>query len=110
MPFGDVLRMALAGSAERVSAQTAERIGLVSEVVPGESLLAAAQALAGIFAAQPPLAVQATLRTLWAARDLPAAQATSLGNVFLQLGTSTDALLEGQEAFTSGQRAKPRIR
>jgi enoyl-CoA hydratase/carnithine racemase len=110
MPFGEVLRMALAGSAERVSAQTAQRIGLVSEVVAGDDLLPAAQELAATFAAQPPLAVQATLRTLWAARDLPAAQATSLGNVFLQLGTSTDALLEGQEAFTSGQRAKPRIR
>jgi enoyl-CoA hydratase/carnithine racemase len=110
MPFGDVLRMALAGSAERVSAQTAERIGLVSEVVPGESLLAAAQALAGIFAAQPPLAVQATLRSLWAARDLPASQATGLGNLFLQLGTTTEALNEGQAAFASGQRPKPRIR
>jgi enoyl-CoA hydratase/carnithine racemase len=110
MPFGDVLRMALAGSSERVSAPTAQRIGLVSEVVSGDALLAAAQELAGTFAAQPPLAVQATLRTLWAARDLPASQATGLGNVFLQLGTSTEALLEGQAAFTSGQRTKPRIR
>ena len=110
IPFGEVLRMALAGSAERVSAQTAHRIGLVGEVVAGDDLLAAAQELAGTFAAQPPLAVQATLRTLWAARDLPASQATDLGNVFLQLGTTTEALLEGQAAFTSGQRPKPRIR
>jgi enoyl-CoA hydratase/carnithine racemase len=110
MPFGDVLRMALAGSAERVSAQTAQRIGLVSEVVPGDDLLAAAQELARTFAAQPPLAVQATLRTLWAARDLPASQATSLGNLFLQLGTTTEALNEGQAAFASGARVKPRIR
>jgi enoyl-CoA hydratase/carnithine racemase len=110
MPFGDVLRMALAGTAERVSAQTAQRIGLVSEVTSGDDLVAAAQALAGTFAAQPPLAVQATLRTLWAARDLPASQATDLGNVFLQLGTTTEALNEGQAAFASGQRTKPRIR
>src|SRR5215216_2421781 len=70
MPFGDVLRMALAGSAERVSAQTAERIGLVSEVTAPADLAEAAQRLAATFAAQPPLAVQATLRTLWAAKDL----------------------------------------
>ena len=110
MPFGEVLRMALAGSHERVGAATAREIGLVSEVVPMSELLDGARRLAGIFAAQPPLAIQATLRTLWAARDMPALQASDLGNLFLQLGTTTDALNEGQEQFASGARVKPRIR
>jgi len=44
--------------------------------------------------------VPATLRTLWAARGLSSDQALALGNVFLQLGTSTRALREGQDAFT----------
>src|SRR3712207_5207631 len=109
MPFGDLLRMALAGSAERISAATALRLGLVSEVVPAGELQAAARQLAATFAAQPATAVQTTLRTLWAARDLPTIQATDLGNVFLQLGTSIDALNEGQAAFESGQRTKPRV-
>ncbi len=110
LPFGEVLRMALAGAHERVGAETAVRLGLVSEVTPAGELLDAAHALAAVIASQPPLAVQATLRTLWAARDMPGLQATDLGNVFLQLGTSTDALLEGQEAFSSGKRIEPRIR
>jgi len=110
MPFGEVVRMALAGSHERISAETAQRLGLVSEVVPAADLLGVAQQLAGVFASQPAAAVQATLRTLWAARDLPANQATDLGNVFLQLGTTDEALNEGQAAFASGQRIKPRIR
>jgi enoyl-CoA hydratase/carnithine racemase len=110
MPFGEVLRMALAGTHESIGAATAQRLGLVSEVTAGDDLLGAAQTLAGTFAAQPPLAVQATLRTLWAAKDLPVGQATDLGNVFLQLGTSVDALNEGQAAFTSGARIVPRIR
>jgi enoyl-CoA hydratase/carnithine racemase len=110
MPFGDVLRMALAGSHERVSAETAMRLGLVSEVVSLSDLREAARRLASIFAAQPPTAVQATLRTLWAAKDLPVNQATELGNLFLQLGTSVDALEEGQAAFRSGTRIDPRIR
>jgi enoyl-CoA hydratase/carnithine racemase len=110
MPFGEVLRMALAGSHERVSAATAQRLGLVSDVVPLADLLTEARQLAGIFASQPPLAVQATLRTLWAAKDLPISQATSLGNLFLQVGTSVDALSEGQNAFLSGARTKPRTR
>ena len=110
MPFGEVLRMALAGNHERLGAETAQRLGLVSEVTSAEDLLPAAQRLAAIFAASPPHAVQATLRTLWAAKDLSVAQATELGNVFLQLGTSVDALNEGQAAFESGKRIEPRIR
>lgn len=110
MPFGEVLRMALVGSHERLSARTAQSLGLVSEVLPSRDLLPAAQQLAGTIASQPPLAVQATLRTLWAAKDLTTAQATELGNMFLQLGTSVDALNEGQQAFESGARTRPRIR
>ena len=109
-PFGEVLRMALVGAHERIGAERAQAMGLVSEVVPAAELLDAAHRLAAIIASQPALAVQATLRTIWAARDLSAAQATELGNAFLQLGTSTEALLEGQQAFTSGRRIEPRIR
>ena len=110
IPFGDVIRMTLVGSHERVSAATAQSIGLVSEVVPKENLLTSAQELARIIASQPPKAVQASLRTVWAAKDLTVAQATDLGNVFLQIGTSIDALEAGQAEYTSGARIKPRIR
>lgn len=110
MPFGEVLRMALTGAHERVGAATAQRLGLVSEVVPADELQAAAHALAAVVASQPTVAVQATLRTLWAARDLPGSQATDLGNLFLELGTSAEALEEGQAAFSSGRRIEPRIR
>ncbi len=110
MPFGEVLRMALVGNHEQVSALTARRIGLVSDVVPGPDLGAAARDLAAVIAAQPPHAVQATLRTIWAAKEMPGAQATDLGNVFLQLGTRPEALEEGQALFRSGARPQPRVR
>jgi enoyl-CoA hydratase/carnithine racemase len=110
IPFGDVVRMTLMGSHERVSATTAQTMGLVSEVVAQADLLSSAQELARVIASQPPTAVQTSLRTLWASKDLTVAQATELGNVFLQLGTSVDALNEGQASFTSGARIKPRIR
>lgn len=110
MPFSEVLRMALAGADERISADTAQRQGLVNEVTTADDLLPTAQQLAATFAAQPPKAVQATLRTLWEAKDLPISQATKMGNMFLQLGTSIDALEEGQQAFLEGKRPKPRIR
>lgn len=110
MPFGEVLRMAITGAHERVSAATAQRLGLVSEVVAAADLRDAAHGLATVVASQPTVAVQATVRTLWAAKDLPGLQATDLGNLFLELGTSTDALEEGQAAFASGKRIEPRIR
>jgi len=43
MPFGEVLRMTLLGNHERISAARALEIGLVTEVVPGADLPAAAQ-------------------------------------------------------------------
>jgi enoyl-CoA hydratase/carnithine racemase len=96
MAFGDLVRMTLVGVHERLSAQTALR----------ES----AHSLAAIIASQPPAGVQATLRTLWAARNLSPELATNLGNVFLQLGTSAQALREGQETFEAQSRPKWKLR
>jgi len=110
MAFGEIVRMTLMGAHERLSAATALRTGLVSEVVPGDQLLDTARLVAKTIAAQPPTTVQATLRTLWAARNLTPDQAASLGNVFLQLGTSAKALKEGQEAFATQARPKWRLR
>ena len=110
MPFGEVLRMTLLGSHERISAARALEIGLVTEVVPGTELPAAAQRIAAAIASQPPSAVQASLRALWAARELTRAQMLDVGNTFLNLAMSPDALAEGQAVFSSGRRIAPTIR
>lgn len=110
MPFGEVLRMSLLGNHERISASRALEIGLVTEVVPGAELLAAAQRIASAIASQPPTAVQATLRTLWAAREVSRQQALDLGNTFLQLAMTEAALAEGQATFSSKQRIDPHVR
>jgi len=112
MPFGEIMRMSLLGSHERMSARRAHEIGLVSEVVAGsrDDLLAAARRSAAAIASARPAAVQATVRTLWAARELSRQQALDLGNTFLNLAMRQDALAEGQAAFASGQRIEPRIR
>lgn len=110
MPFGEVLRMTLLGNHERISAARALEIGLVSEVVPAAELHAAAQRIAAAIASQPAAAVQASLRSLWAARELTRAQMLDVGNTFLNLAMSKDALAEGQAAFRSGRRIDPTIR
>lgn len=110
MPFGDLLRMTLTGNAERIGAASALRMGLVSEVVPADELFDTAFALAEAIASNPPQAVQASLRTIWAARDLSPQQLQSIGNLFLTPAMTVAALAEGQATFASGQRPKPRTR
>lgn len=72
MPFGEVARMALMGTAERVSARRAYETGLVSEVTPPGDELAAAVRCATTIATYPTEAVQGTVRAVWAARRGPA--------------------------------------
>lgn len=110
MPLGEVLRMQLLGSHERLSARRACEIGLVSEVVAAPELREAAGRVAGIIAAQPPLAVQGTLRAIWAARESTRSQALAAAYAFVKLGTNAESIRDGQAAFASGERPKWRLR
>jgi enoyl-CoA hydratase/carnithine racemase len=65
MPFGEVMRMALFGLDERISAKRAYDIGLVSEVLPREALRTRAHVLACRLASKPPLAIQGTVKAIW---------------------------------------------
>ena len=100
----------LLGNHERLSAARALEVGLVSEVCPSAELEERAGWVADTIASAPSEPVQATLRTLWAGRELSRQQALSLGNSFLNLGMSEESLAEGQATFAAGSRAKPRIR
>jgi enoyl-CoA hydratase/carnithine racemase len=110
MPLGELLRMQLLGNHERMSAQRAHQIGLVSEVVPPEDLAAAADAVARAIAAQPPLAVEATLRAIWGGLDLPRTQALESARGYVRLGNTPESIREGQESFRSGRRPRWRLR
>ena len=110
MPLGEILRLTLLGNHERMSAPTAMRVGLISEVVPFEQLDDTAARLAAIIASQPPDAVQGSLRAIWAANDLPRRDALALAPSILTAGTSTAAMAEGQTAFSKGNRITPRLR
>ena len=110
MPLGEVLRLTLLGSHERMTAPTALRIGLVSEVVPRDELDAAADRLATAIASQPPEAVQGSLRAIWAANDMGRLDALAMAPSILTTGTSIDALAAGQTTFSDGKRIEPRLR
>ncbi|MFD4631276.1 enoyl-CoA hydratase/isomerase family protein [Streptomyces sp. NPDC058284] len=86
MPFGEVARMALMGTAERVSARRAYETGLVSELAPpGEAPTAALRAAATI-ASYPTEAVQGTVRALWSAKEAARAQALAHAPHLIALG------------------------
>jgi enoyl-CoA hydratase len=70
MPMEAVTRMALAGRHERISAQRAYELGMISQVVdPPERLRDEAQALAEKIAKNSPAAMAATKRALWGALE-----------------------------------------
>jgi enoyl-CoA hydratase/carnithine racemase len=110
MPLGEVLRMQLTGAAERISAQRAYQVGLVSEVVPAAELRDAAGKLAATIAASPTLAVQATLKAVWTAADLGRKRALEMGYAFVAMGMTAESLAEGQRRFASGERVDWRLR
>jgi enoyl-CoA hydratase/carnithine racemase len=110
MPLGEVLRMQLTGAAERISAERAYQVGLVSEVVPLAQLHDAAEALATTIAASPPLAVGATLKAIWTAFEVGRRQGLDLGYSFVAMGMNQESLAAGQQRFASGDRVKWRLR
>lgn len=110
MPLGEILRLSLLGNYERMSAETAHRIGLVSEVCPASELRERAKWVADAIAAQPPIAVQATLRAIWAANDMGRLQALAVAPAILTTGFDKAGMEAGAESFSSGKRIEPRTR
>jgi enoyl-CoA hydratase len=71
MPAEAVMRMALVGRYERMSAQRAFELGMISQVVdPPEQLRSVAQELAEKIARNSPAAMAASKRALWGALEL----------------------------------------
>jgi enoyl-CoA hydratase/carnithine racemase len=86
IPLGEALRWALLGLDERMSAQRALQIGLVSEVVPRADLWTRADEIARIIAAKPPAAIQGTVKAIWDSLDLTRGAAQLVGLGYTQLG------------------------
>lgn len=109
LPFGEMLRIALIGGHERMSAERAHQIGLVSEVTPADQLMERATWVAEAIAMSPALAVQGTLRAAWLAHEVSRREALAQISTFVGLGTTYENIKAGQETF-DGKREKPRTR
>ena len=84
--LGETLRIALLGNDERVSADTALRIGLVSEVVERDRLWSRAHEIAAAIASKPTSATQGTVRAIWESLDRPYRAAMEQGLIYTRLG------------------------
>ncbi len=110
MPFQEVMRLALLGAHERMSAHRAHQIGFVTEVVPAGELRERTEWAAQAIADQPALAEQGTLRAMWMGLEVSRRQALDHAFLFTHVGTDRTLLEEGQERFTTGRRIEWRLR
>jgi enoyl-CoA hydratase/carnithine racemase len=106
--LGETLRIALMGNDERIGADTALRIGLVSEVVSPDRLWVRADEIAATIAAKPPSATQGTVKAIWESLDKPYRAALEQNLIYTRLGNPL-----GQAelaAHGNGAPATPRVR
>jgi enoyl-CoA hydratase/carnithine racemase len=99
VPLGEALRWALLGLDERMSAQRALQIGLVSEVVRRDELDDRAAEIARIIAAKPPAAIQGTVKAIWESLDMTRSGAQQVGLGYTQLGNPIGTAQVDRNAF-----------
>ena len=97
VPLGDVLRWALMGTEERITAETALRLGLVTEVVARADLRSRARAIAASIAARNPRAIQGTVRAIWESLDMTRSMAIQNGMAYTQIGNDPSGLAPGRK-------------
>jgi enoyl-CoA hydratase/carnithine racemase len=103
IPLGEALRWALVGLDERMSAQRAREIGLLSELVPYAELWERADQLARLIAAKPPAAVQGTVKAVWETLDLDRETAQAVGFNYTTIGNPVGTAQVSREGFTKPQ-------
>ena len=107
IPFEAVMRMALVGRHERMSAQRALELGMISQIVdPPERLRDEAQALAEKIARNSPAAMRATKKALWGALEHGLTDACRAGAKELTSMWGHPDQEEGPRAFAEKREAQ----
>jgi enoyl-CoA hydratase/carnithine racemase len=107
MPYQELMRMALMGNDERISAETALRISLVTEICPKDALWARAAEIAERIAAKPATAVQGTIKAVWEALDRPRSAAVAGAAAYTQIGNGIE---DGKVARVEAPKVKWTLR
>ena len=99
LPLNIAMRVALMGKQERLGAQRAYELGLVSELVPRDSLLERAWELAETLNKNAPLAVRGTRLAVRKGLGLPVYEAELLAEGHRLRVAATEDAKEGPQAF-----------
>ncbi|MGH7785910.1 MAG: enoyl-CoA hydratase/isomerase family protein [Candidatus Binatia bacterium] len=105
IPVAACLRMALLGNQEKMSAQRACELGLVTEVVPHDQLMARARELAEMVCRNAPLAVWGTKMGILRGLGLPIEQAEEIAAGYLEVVEQSEDYKEGPRSFV--EKRKP---
>jgi enoyl-CoA hydratase/carnithine racemase len=97
--------MALMGKHERMGAQRAYELGLISEIVEHDRLLERAHEIAGIVNSNAPLAVRGTRLAILKGLNVPMHEAEILAETFRERVLRTEDAQEGPKAFV--EKRKP---
>ena len=100
---GRALQMILTG--EVIDAQEALRIGLVNEVVPAESLLARAQAIADAIAVNAPIATRLAMEAVHRGAETSLPEGLALERTLFAICSSSEDKVEGTSAFLAKRKA-----
>jgi enoyl-CoA hydratase/carnithine racemase len=76
------------GNEERITAETALRLGLVTEVLPRDELRTRAHDIAASIAARNPRAIQGTVRAIWESLDMTRSMALQNGMAYTHIGNT----------------------
>jgi enoyl-CoA hydratase/carnithine racemase len=90
---------------DMIDAETAQRWGIVSEVVAGDRLIPRARELATIIASRPPIAVETAKANIRAAYNLPQEQAVAYERDLQTVAFATEDAAEGRRAFAEHRDA-----
>jgi enoyl-CoA hydratase/carnithine racemase len=99
LPLNITMRLALMGKHERMTAQRAFDLGLVSEVVPREELMDRAWEIADVVNRNAPLAVRGTRLAIRKTLSLPIYEAELLAENYRMKVAVTEDAQEGARAF-----------
>jgi len=105
--LAETLRIALMGNDERVTAETAMRLGLVTEIVERDSLWSRAHELAAGIARKPSAATQGTVRAIWESLDRPYRAAMQQGLIYTRVG---NPIGQKEVAEKGPDKPEPRLR
>jgi enoyl-CoA hydratase/carnithine racemase len=99
LPTNIAMRLALTGKHERMNAERAYQLGLVSEVVEHDRLLERAREIAALVNRNAPLAVRGTRLAIRTGLDVPMHEAEIMAEAFRERVVRTDDAKEGPQAF-----------